>query len=111
MVHLDGIDMYSEGSVVALVNDSGVPFVERAEHLILRAALMEPEAVLLGGSALTGRPGKTYQRVLAVQLFSRAHGIRAARIATVTPDRGLSLQSAPGEKPRPMRQCGRKRSW
>jgi hypothetical protein len=88
VAHGAGVDIYEDGGVIAFVNDSGVPFVEHAEQLTSRAAKLKPEAVLLGGSAITGRPGEGYRRILAVQMFSVQHRIRTARIADVEPANG-----------------------
>ncbi|MEV5576620.1 hypothetical protein AB0L06_41885 [Spirillospora sp. NPDC052269] len=86
--HAAGLDVYESGGTLAFVNSSGAPFVEQADHLIRRLAPLEPEAVLLAGSALTGRPGGQFRRVLAVQLFSRVDALRMARIAQVEPSQG-----------------------
>lgn len=88
VAHREGLDIYEGGGVVAFVNNSGVPFVEQSEQLVARVAALKPEAVLLGGSALIGRPGGSFKRVLAVQLFSTRLGIRTARIADVPPSQG-----------------------
>ncbi|KAB2340874.1 hypothetical protein [Actinomadura rudentiformis] len=88
VVHDQGIDVFGDGGVVAFVNDSGVPFVEQSEQLITTARRMKPEAVLLGGSALAGRPGGSFRRILAVQMFSLAYEIRMARVAEVQPAQG-----------------------
>jgi hypothetical protein len=86
--HAGGLDVFEDGGVIAFVNNSGVPFVEQTEDLIARAAKLEPEAVLLGGSALTGRPGGAYRRVLAVQMFSARLNLRRVKVAKVEPSRG-----------------------
>ncbi|SEG94140.1 hypothetical protein SAMN04489712_14321 [Thermomonospora echinospora] len=95
VAHPEGVDVYEGGGVIAFVNDSGVPFVEQAEQLIAKAVTLKPEAVLLGGSALIGRPGGAYRRILAVQLFSELHGIRMARVADVDPSKGPIRSVAP----------------
>lgn len=89
VAHGGGIDLFQDGGVIAFVNDSGVPFVEQSERLVARAARLRPEAVLLAGSAIMGRPGGTFRRILAVQLFSPLHGIRTARTAELTPAQGV----------------------
>lgn len=88
VAHGAGVDIYEHGGVIVLVNDSGVPFVEQAGELTSKAASLKPEAVLLAGSAIMGRPGGKYHRILAVQLFSGLHGIRTARVADVDPPNG-----------------------
>ena len=79
--HATGTSVYEDGGIVAFVNDSGVPFVEQSDELVARAVEMRPVAVLLGGSAVLGRAGGSFRKVLAVQLFSTELGIRATRIA------------------------------
>jgi hypothetical protein len=93
--HSAGISAYHEGKVVAYVNDSGVPFVEQSDDLIDQVAGLRPEAVLLAGSAVTGRPGAAFRKVLAVQLFSVIHGIRLARVAPVEEANGVISAVAP----------------
>ncbi|WP_194927339.1 hypothetical protein [Catenulispora pinisilvae] len=93
--HSVGTSTYHEGNVVAFVNNSGVPFVEQSDDLIDQVAGLRPEAVLLAGSALTGRPGAIFRKVLAVQLFSVIHGIRLARIAPVEETNGVISAVAP----------------
>jgi hypothetical protein len=88
MAHTGGLDIFEDGGVIAFVNDSGIPFIEQADSLTTKAAALKPEAVLLGGSAITGPPGGTFRRILAVQLFSKHHAIRTARIADVDPPNG-----------------------
>ncbi|RAY10736.1 hypothetical protein DPM19_33595 [Actinomadura craniellae] len=95
VVHPEGIDVYEDGGVLAFVNDSGVPFAEQTEQLIAKAVTLKPEAVLLGGSALTGRLGGAYRRILAVQLFSARYGIRTAKIADVEPAEGIIRSVGP----------------
>ncbi|MFC4912300.1 hypothetical protein [Actinomadura gamaensis] len=87
--HSAGLDVYDNGGTIAFVNNSGVPFVEQSDDLIRRVAPLRPQAVLLAGSALTGRPGGQYRRVLAVQMFSPLDALRAGRVAEVEPARGL----------------------
>lgn len=81
--HEGGETIYDSGGVIAFVNDSGVPFVEQGPDFMSRTKDLHPTAVLLGGSALTGRPGSGFRKVLAVQLFSVEHDIRMTRIAPV----------------------------
>ncbi|WP_194906190.1 hypothetical protein [Catenulispora rubra] len=90
-----GTSTHRAGDVVAFVNDSGVPFVEQSDDLISQVASLQPEAVLLAGSALTGRPGAAFQKVLAVQLFSVIYDIRMARIASVEETNGVISAVAP----------------
>lgn len=87
--HATGTEAYSVGNVVAFVNDSGVPFVEQSDDLISKVSGLHPEAVLLGGTALVGRAGTNFQKVLAAQLFSAVHGIRITRIAPVEETDGV----------------------
>jgi hypothetical protein len=70
--HAEGLEVFEGGGVIGFVNDTGVPFSEQSEELIARAAELKPEAVLLAGSALTGRPGGAFRRILAVQLAALA---------------------------------------
>ena len=86
--HATGTTLYEDGGVIAFVNNSGVPFVEQSDELVAQATKMSPVAVLLGGTAVSGRPGGTFRKVLAVQLFSVLHGIRTARVAPVDTDAG-----------------------
>ncbi|WP_433418739.1 hypothetical protein ACQP1V_03525 [Microtetraspora malaysiensis] len=88
VLHSEGLETYESG-VIAFVNDSGVPFVEQADHLIDRAASLKPQAVLLAGSALVGRPEKGFRRILAVQMFSGRPEIRTAWVSEITDDDGL----------------------
>lgn len=90
-----GIETFGDGGVVAFVNDSGVPLVEQADQLAYKTARLKPEAVLLGGTAITGRAGGAFRRVLAVQLFSAHHGLRIARVADVEPPEGAILTAGP----------------
>jgi hypothetical protein len=87
--HASGTEAYGGGNVVAFVNDSGVPFVEQSDDLIGKVSGLNPEAVLLGGSALVGRAGASFRKVLAVQLFSAVHGLRITRIAPVEESDGV----------------------
>lgn len=84
--HSAGTARYEDGGVIAFVNDSGVPFVEQSDELVARAVEMKPVAVLLGGSGVIGRPGGSFRKVLAVQLFSTEYGIRTTRIAPLEVD-------------------------
>lgn len=99
--HAAGLDVYESGGTLAFVNNSGVPFVEQADQLITKLSPLAPEAVLLAGSALTGRPGGRFRRVLAVQLFSRLDGLRAAKIAEVEPAQGTIKTVGPWKDVRP----------
>ncbi|MCP2364190.1 hypothetical protein HD597_011210 [Nonomuraea thailandensis] len=95
VLHSKGLETYEGGGVIAFVNDSGIPFVEQADQLIDQAASLKPQAVLLGGSALTGRPGKGFRRILAVQMFCVRPEIRTAWISEVTDDKRLISSVGP----------------
>lgn len=101
MLHASGVDTYGHDGVIAFINDSGVPFVEQADDLINQVKPLNPEAVLLAGSALTGRPGGTFRRILAVQLFSKVHDLRIARIAELEPVEGPVEAVGPWKNVRP----------
>ncbi|WP_127936636.1 hypothetical protein [Nonomuraea polychroma] len=61
VLNSEGLETYEGGGVIAFVNDSGIPFVAQADQLIDEAASLKPQAVLLAGSALIGRPGKGFE--------------------------------------------------
>ena len=96
--------------MIAFVNDSGVPFVEQADQLIDRAVSLKPQAVLLAGSALTGRPGKGFRRILAVQCsaLGRRSGRHGSLKSPMT--RVRSVQWARGRRPRQVLLFGSRRS-
>ncbi|WP_346101472.1 hypothetical protein [Nonomuraea maheshkhaliensis] len=93
--YADGIQTYRNGGVIAFINDSGIPFAEQAEQFVELASSMNPQAVLLGGSALTGNLGSGLRRVLAVQLFAARPRIRQAWFADITDARGLIISVSP----------------
>ncbi|MGW4797346.1 hypothetical protein ACWEPC_33500 [Nonomuraea sp. NPDC004297] len=95
VLHSEGLETYKRGGVIAFVNDSGIPFVEQADQLIDQAASLKPQAVLLAGSALTGRPGKAFHRILAMQMFCARPKIRTAWISEITDDKGLISSVGP----------------
>lgn len=99
--HATGDSAYREGEVVAFVNDSGVPFVEQADDLIEKVAGLHPDAVLLGGTALIGRSGAPFQKVLAVQLFAATPDLRVTRIAQVEEASGVISAVAPWRDVKP----------
>jgi len=102
----DGVAVFQDGDMVAFVNDSGVPFVEQADQLVGQAAGLAPEAVLLGGTALTGRRDGAFRKVLAFSSSPSRPRFARRGWHRWSPRRAVSSPWATGWRPRQGHQPG-----